>query len=218
MILFSISTLEDLNDIAYQSLLTPTPRYLPFTDLSAWVIYNSQFKDFRKSVLNGQSNEDYIDSIDPSVYTYDVGHNAELTALSESYCANATDVFFYPFGKKEFILDFFSSLIPTLAESLYEMMNQSGRIVQIGTGNGKALVIRPSEFTETHLSSLPQLNDPLSSLQTIMSSIQDIQNFVVNFNYILQIIDAKDSQINELTQKIKDLDNKVYSMYQTTWR
>jgi hypothetical protein len=128
------------------------------------------------------------------------------------------DYFFFPFSKKEFISTFFSDLLPSISESIFNLLKSSGRITQIGAGSGKAFVIKSQEFTESHLEMISTTNSPEEILSQISLSISHLSNSLVDNSYLLNQLDLKDLKIKELNQQIDDLNKKIYSVYQTTWR
>jgi peptidoglycan hydrolase CwlO-like protein len=61
-------------------------------------------------------------------------------------------------------------------------------------------------------------NSPEEILSQISLSISHLSNSLVDNSYLLNQLDLKDLKIKELNQQIDDLNKKIYSVYQTTWR
>ena len=97
-------------------------------------------------------------------------------------------------------------------------MITTGRIIQIGTGQGKAFVIKPNHFTDVHYSSLPIVKDPEELISSIQSSVSLISEYTNNINWLIEVIEDKNEIISEMQEQINELNNRIYSMYQTTWR
>lgn len=216
MLILSIDNLQTLNQIAFESFSLPNSRMIPFDNACAYVIYNKDFKNFRQFVNNNQTTYDYVASL--PVGKYDL--NADVLSTYEVYSSSNSDqlVYFYPFGKLDFMRDYFANVLPTLANAIFDLMKSTGRIVQIGSGNGKAIVVTPSVFAEIHLSALPVVSNPKQSFEDISTALASVSSYVQNFDYLIEMISHRDQVIDSLRDQVKQLNDKVYSMYQTTWR
>ena len=216
MIITSIDTLDQLNAISYSQFLESD--LIPFNLVSAYVINNNLYGNLR-SALQVESYSDFsLRLIDANL---DGGaYSAETLATFETYAplADGVNYYFYPYSIKEFTAQFFSSIVPSLAESIINLMKATGRITQIGGGSGKAIVIKTQLMTETHLQSIPKTVSPQESILSISDALASLNSYIRNNEYLYEVIDQKDQLIIALREEINQLNNKIISVYQTTWR
>jgi hypothetical protein len=218
MITFSIESLEQLNNIAYYNFNPDlNTKLIPFDAASAYVIDHNQFAALRTVLNSGSSYADYVhtlnglssDAINSCIATYDL------------YCPNsdsAAPVYFYPYSSKDFFPDFFPTVLPTLRNALFELLKSTGRIIQIGGGSGKAFVVKPQLMTEAHMTSLPAYVDPTVSINSMSFLVNSLSTYVNDNQFLYQMLEEKDNQIHFLMNQITELNNKITSAYQTTWR
>jgi hypothetical protein len=216
MIITSIDTLDQLNAISYSQFLESD--LIPFDLISAYVINNNLYGNLR-SALQIESYSEFslrlIDSnLDGNTYS------AETLATFETYAplADGVNYYFYPYSIKDFTARFFSNIIPTLAESIINLMKSTGRITQIGGGSGKAIIVKTQPMTDVHLQSIPKIVPPQESILTINDALASLNSYIQNNEYLYEVINIKDQLIIALREEINQLNNKIISVYQTTWR
>jgi hypothetical protein len=215
MIISSIDTLDQLNAISYSQFLESD--LITFNLISAYVINNNLYSNLR-AALQIESYSDYslrlIDDNPESTYS------AETLATFETYAplADGVNYYFYPYSIKEFTSQFFSGLVPTLAESIISLMKSTGRITQIGGGSGKAIIIKTQLMTDVHFQSIPKTVSPQESILGITDALSSLTSYVKNNEYLYDVIAQKDQLIIALREEVNQLNNKVVSVYQTTWR
>lgn len=213
-----ITNLDELNSLLYTRLINPHPLKLDFDLRAAFVINNSLYSNLRSSLLNGSTYEQFIDSTTftsaedlPSLLS-----TCELYGWSNTSPSNT--IFFYPYSSKNFYSDFYSDLTPSLYSSVMSLLKSTGRISQIGTGYGKAFIIKPQLMGDIHFQSLPTPVDPNNIIQSIQTISNSLSSYVEDTNYLLSIIEQKDQTIQYLQNQIDLLNKKINSVYQTTWR
>ena len=219
----NIDNLETLNSVTHQRFSSEdNTKSIDFNYLAAYVINTGDYSRFRSHITNDSSLSDYSDLIleETSSTLTAFCTSSSIIATLELYApiSEGVDYFFFPFSKKEFISTFFSDLLPSISESIFNLLKSSGRITQIGAGSGKAFVIKSQEFTESHLEMISTTNSPEEILSQISLSISHLSNSLVDNSYLLNQLNQKDLKIQELNQEIIDLNKKIYSVYQTTWR
>jgi hypothetical protein len=171
-----------------------------------------------RSALQIESYSEYslrlIDDNPESTYS------AETLATFETYAplADGVNYYFYPYSIKEFTSQFFSGLVPTLAESIISLMKSTGRITQIGGGSGKAIIVKTQLMTDVHFQSIPKTVSPQESILGITDALSSLTSYVKNNEYLYDVIAQKDQLIIALREEVNQLNNKVVSVYQTTWR
>ena len=109
-------------------------------------------------------------------------------------------------------------MTPQLSEVVFDLMKSTGRLVQIGSGGGKAFVLKPIQFNQTHFESLPVFSTPEQLLDIAQGAIESLKLQIKDVDYYVEKIVEKDEIIAQLTQHIVELNNKINQVYQTTWR
>lgn len=213
-----IDSLDLLNSIAHERLVSDHPFKLSFDLRAAYVINNSSYSTLRSSLINGLTYSQYIDSTS----FYSIEDISSLLSTSELYGWNdntpINSIFFYPFSLKNFYSDFYSDLTPSLYSALLTLLKTTGRIVQIGTGYGKSLIIKPQIMSDVHLQTLPSAVDPSKMIQSIQSVATSLSTYIEDNNYLLSVIEEKNNTINYLNNQIEELNKRLNLVYQTTWR
>lgn len=243
MIINKIQNLDQLNTLCCEQFTDSIYNWLVHFDiLSAYVINEGIYSNLRSFLDNDGDYSDYLDHLQDSypsvnfdeyVPTDDVNDpylpgepyvpalaQVNTVATYELY-APANDnctYFFFPYSKKEFISAFYYNVTPVLLESILDLMKSTGRLVQIGGGSGKAMVIKCQPFTETHLSHFPQPIDPSHAIQSITNLLSSLSSSFSNDDFYVNYISKQDEIISHLNSRIEQLENKVNSIYQTTWR
>jgi hypothetical protein len=215
MIISSIDSLDQLNAISYSQFLESD--LITFDLISAYIINNNLYSGLR-SALHIESYSEYslrlIDDNPGSTFS------AEALSTFETYAplADGVNYYFYPYSIKEFTTQFFSGIVPTLAESIISLMKATGRITQIGGGSGKAIIIKTQLMTDVHFQSIPKTVSPQESILNITDALTSLSSYVKDNEYLYEVISQKDQLIISLREEINQLNNKIISVYQTTWR
>lgn len=221
MIILSFDSLEALNQYAFHRLVEnvdgSNSSIISFDMHAAYVVKNDLYQSLRNHIESGLSYSDFKDSI--SSDNIDPSTNLDVVSTFELYSpVGSSNVYLFPYSRKDFISTYFSDLIPTLANPLFDLMKSTGRITQIGGGSGKALVLRLSEMNQSHYESLPSSVDPEILLSNLESTISTLRNNLLDKDYYISEINKRDKIIQILNQEIESLNNRVLHAYQTTWR
>jgi hypothetical protein len=216
MIVSSIDSLDQLNSFSHDQFLESN--LITFDLTSAHIINNNMYGSLR-SALERETYSDFTYRIIADNPDYGL-ITAETLAIFETYApaADGLNYYFYPYSIKEFASQFFSNLVPTLSDAIINLMKSTGRIVQIGGGSGKAIVIKVQPMTEVHFNSIPKDVSPHQSILGINNAVASLNSYIQNTEYLYKIIEEKDQLIISLREEINQLNNKVLSVYQTTWR
>jgi len=220
MIISSISSLEELNNITYDDFLN-NESLVQFSYFASYIINAGLISQFRNALAAGESMGSYIAaySEQSGVSLDEIANSAEVLSVYELYTSGYIgSSYFIPYSKKDFISLYFSNMTPQLSESVFNLMLSTGRLNQIGSGGGKAFVLKPVQFTETHFQSLPVFKTSQELLDTAQEVINCLKSQIKDVNYYVQKIVEKDQIIDELNQHILELNNKINQIYQTTWR
>lgn len=214
MIHFSFQDLDHLNEVAYTRFLDQN--LISFDSNAAMIVHYNLYTSSRQFLKNGGTLLEFVQQLDSDLYPW----NTDVLAVLESYAPSndSNPVCFYPYSKKTFISTFFSQIIPTLSNSLFDLMITSQRLRQIGSGQGKAFIIKPAPFTQMHFDSLPVQKTPQQISVELSSIVSSVQDHILNTDYLIEIIEEKDLEIEQLQEQIISLQNQLFSAYQTTWR
>ena len=145
MITNSITDLIHANKII-DSILNNTNELLPLDQFTHNCIINDRIDYLKQVVTANHTYDEYVAS-----YVTEYG---ELTNNHLNYGINEYPEVFqmiYPFSKNHFFKTFYSNILPSVMNCYYSYMKKNNRIMQIGTGVGKCLLIKPVYFTENDL-------------------------------------------------------------------
>jgi hypothetical protein len=163
-IIKTIESTEQLDQVAYLPFISSRVDLLDFNSKIAYVIHNNLFSVIRKSVKNNISLDELV------VFNEDLLSNKDVQYIVQLY----SEAKFYPFSRKEFYASFFSNLIPSLADSVYNHLKATNRIVPIGSGQHKGFIINPSSFVNPN--NITVLVD-----YSIYSGITNLTTFKVSY-------------------------------------
>jgi len=220
MIFSSISSLEELNKITYDDFVN-NESLVQFSYFTSYIIKADLISQFRNALAAGESLGSYITaySEQSAVSLNEITSSAETLSVYDLYTSGYTgSCYFIPYSKKDFISLYFSNMTPQLSESVFNLMKSNGRLIQIGAGAGKAFVLKPIQFTETHFQSLPVFKTSEQLLETAQGVIDSLRSQIKDADYYVQKIAEKDEIIDQLNQHILELNKKINQVYQTTWR
>jgi hypothetical protein len=215
MIISSIDSLDQLNKLSYHQFLESD--LINFDLVSAHVINNNMYSNLRNA-LQIESYHDFSYRL-LNEYSTELA-TSETLATFETYApvADGVNYYFYPYSSKDFTAQFFSNVVPSLSEIIINLMKSTGRIVQIGGGSGKAIIVKTQLMTQVHFDSIPKQVSPHQAILEINNSIVSLNSYIQNNEYLNKIIEQKDQTIADLNSQIDELNKKVLSVYQTTWR
>lgn len=221
MIISKIENLDHLNELCCDQFIDSTGfnRLVPFDSLAAYVVNSSGYTDLRSFLDSGNNYDDYLSYLQENNVSVDLS-DLSIISTFELYApvAENCSYFFFPYSKKEFISAFYGNVIPTLLESIIELMRSTGRLTQIGGGAGKAIVIKCQYLTETHMSHFAETTDPLQAIDSISSLLKSLSSSFSDKQFYLDYIQHQHDVISKLNITVEELKKQVYSAYQTTWR
>jgi hypothetical protein len=220
MTITNISSLEELNKICYDDFVNENS-LTKFNHFTAYIINKSIIPQFKTALSQGQSLGQFVVNLSDQtgVATHEMTTSAESIATYELYTSGFTgEAYFIPLSRKDFIASYFSDVAPQLSDSIFDLMKSTGRLIQIGSGGGKAFVLKPTQFTEVHLQSLPVSKTTEELLDAAQDIVDLLKLQLKDNNYYVQKLAEKDEIISNLQNHISELNNKINQVYQTTWR
>lgn len=208
-IIKSIESTDQLDEIAYLPFLSTRADLLDFTPKVAYVITSKLFSTLKKSIKNNIPLEELI------VFTDDILQSKDIQYMVDLYSNSK----FYPFSRLEFYNSYLSNLIPSLADSVYNHLKSTNRILPVGIGNHKGFIITPATFVND---SLPDFSSDMISFSDYLteskSSLEKLLYYYEESVFYENAIAIRDSHIQDLYQEIHNLQTQINSAYQTTWR
>jgi hypothetical protein len=208
-IIKTIESTEQLDQVAYLPFISSRVDLLDFNSKIAYVIHNNLFSVIRKSIKNNIPLDELV------VFNEDLLSNKDVQYIVQLY----SEAKFYPFSRKEFYASFFSNLIPSLADSVYNHLKATNRIVPIGSGQHKGFIVNPSSFSTDVL---PDFSSDVISFSDILdeskSSLEKLFYYYEESVFYEEAIKIRDAHIQSLYEQIANLQNQISSAYQTTWR
>lgn len=219
MIINTLDDLSQVNQVCYQQFIDLDPNknydssfnFIPFDYAAANIVVTGNYASLKNC---SSTYRDWFTSQPQVIYTSEI---ARIIDLYSQY-SDDSPIYLYPSSKKDFLETYFSNLTPTLSSYLFDLMKSTGRIIQIGAGQGKAFIIKPSLFTEFHLSSNPSTKTPSQVISSITEDLALLSSSLVDIDYYIEQINKRDEIIDSLNKHIETLHSQVNHAYQTTWR
>jgi hypothetical protein len=208
----SLQTLAEFNNKFIIDLQSKSELFLPLDSMTNDSLVNNRIEELRIVLQDSDNSYNYYEEL----------YNLNYSPLTEQiYSINSSfseqTPFVYPFSKKQFAKQFFSDCLPSLFNHVFSYMKSTTRIIQIGTGQGKALIFYPSMFTEDDFQFLKPIQ-----YQSVIEAMVDVTALVNNqqadITYLLQENLALKSINSELLAEIDSMQNTRVQDYLTTWR
>lgn len=131
--------------------------------------------------------------------------------------AEAKNYVVYPFSRTNLYKNIFSDVLPSLFFSYFNLMKNTERLYQVGTGVGKAFIISTIPFTKQELSEIKVMGyQDTVELMVLVSDQIAKQN--TDIEHLLQKIDEITKEKETLLFEIDRLSKAVINTSITTWR
>jgi hypothetical protein len=158
MIINNMTDLLTANEVIIQPLFKNEQTLLPVDQFTHACIINERIDFLRLVTEATRTYDEYIAEYIEQTGILDNDHsNYGITAFPE------VSQMVYPFSKTQFFKTFYPDVVPSVANLYFTYMKNTGRIIQIGSGVGKALIIKPVNFTEEDFIAIKSLNVPYSA-------------------------------------------------------
>lgn len=207
-IITNIESVEELNYIAYFPFMLERNDLLKFDTKISYVFNNDLYSVLRTSIKNNIPLEQLI------VFN---SENLSTPEIISTLDANV-EKFLFPFSKKKFYQTFLSNIIPTLADSVYNLLKSTNRINPIGSGLHKAYIIDCKPFETIPVFEDLTSIDPKSVSSALISSVTSLTDYINNAAFYEEQISQRDKIIEQLLIENQQIRQQIYSAYQTTWR
>ena len=212
MIINSITDLTQANEII-NSILNNTNELLPLDQFTHNCIINDRI-DYLRQVA-GQEH-----TYDEYVATY-VTEHGELTNDHLNYgITEYPEVFqiVYPFSKNHFFKTFYSNILPSVMNCYYSYMKKNNRIMQIGSGAGKCLLIKPVYFSENDLNQIKLLDVNYSAMsQLLVQATDHLAKQENDIKFLLDKVETSQGYSSLLEKKVEILESQLINNTMHTW-
>jgi hypothetical protein len=214
MIINNITDLATANELIIQPLLKNEHTLLPLDQFTHACIINERIDFLRTTTEANLTYDEYVAEYIQQTGILDNDHsNYGITAFPE------VSQMVYPFSKTQFFKKFYSNVVPSVANLYFTYMKNTNRIIQIGSGVGKALLIKPVQFTEEDFTVIKSLDVPYTSMaQLLVQATDHLAKQEADIKFLLEKISDSDSIINNLNDKISFLESQVINTTTYTWR
>jgi len=130
---------------------------------------------------------------------------------------DAENYVLYPFSRTNLYKNIFSDFLPSLFFSYFNLMKNQGRLHQIGTGVGKAIVVSVTPFTKKDLSDL-KLISYQDTVELMVAVSDQIARQNTDIEYLLEKVEEITKEKEALIFEIRRLNQTVINTSITTWR
>jgi len=213
MITNSITDLIHANKII-DSILNNTNELLPLDQFTHNCIINDRIDYLKQVVTANHTYDEYVAS-----YVTEYG---ELTNNHLNYGINEYPEVFqmiYPFSKNHFFKTFYSDILPSVMNCYYSYMKKNNRIMQIGTGVGKCLLIKPVYFTENDLTAIKSLDiDYTTMSQLLVQATNHLAKQETDIKFLLDKVESSQAYFKFLEKKVEILETQLINNTTHTWR
>lgn len=210
--IFKIETLKEYNDIFIERIIS-SDLFLPIDDITLDALHNNRIESLREIVENSD-NHDY------SYYSdlYLLQHSPLTPSfLFSSPLSESSIPYLYPYSKTSFISSFYPDVFPSLLNHVFTYMKETGRMIHIGQGAGKALILYPVLFSDSDFESLLP-----TSYSEIVSSTVNVVSMITQQQADISYLIKKNAELTAKIQELTNLNNDIQRMreqeYLTTWR
>lgn len=212
MIINNITDLTQANEII-NSILNNTNDLLPLDQFTHNCIINDRI-DYLRNVAGGEHTYDeYVAS-----YVTEYG---ELTNDYLGYgITEYPEVFqmIYPFSKNQFFKTFYSNILPSVMNVYYSYMKKNNRIMQIGSGVGKCLLVKPVYFIEDDINIIKSLDVNYSTMSNLLVQATDhLAKQETDIKFLLDKVEVSQSYSKLLEKKIEILESQLINNTMHTW-
>ncbi|MFZ4104868.1 hypothetical protein [Flavobacterium sp.] len=223
MIINKITDLSQANEIIINRLSINTQALLPLDQLTYDCIVNNRFDFLRQIDSNYTYDEHY------ATYVTQHGELPYVEIMSQPYSdfnnhvclteSSDTPILVYPFSKNQLFKNFYSDLIPSVTSLYFNYMRMTERIMQIGSGVGKCLLIKLIQFTEEDFINIQNLDVSYSDLANLLVRATDhLAKQECDITFLGDAIKEYENQLLLMQNKIVKLESQLINSTTYTWR
>lgn len=214
MIINNIKDVNAANEIIIKPLLSNSNLILPFDQFTHAAIVNDRIDFLRTTTEHQKTYDEYVaDYIELHGILDNDYSNWGITLFPDT----AQRV--YPFSKTHLFKTLYSNVLPSVINLYFNYMKSTQRIIQLGSGVGKCLLIKPVLFTEEDFTTISSMDVPYSSMtQLLIQATDHLAKQEVDIKFLLEKLDSSTDFINFLSNKISVLESQIINTTTHTWR
>lgn len=210
MIIDSITTLDQANKLIINPL--NIEYFLPLDSFTYDCIKNDRINFLRETV---ESSDTYDERIAQYSSLY------ECAELPEDYGITAypdTSQVVYPYSKTNLFKTIYPKIIPSVINLYFNYMKNTNRIMQIGSGVGKCLLIKPVFFTQEDIDVINSLDTPYSALAKLLVLATDhLAKQENDIKFLLNAVSDAEKNNQYYSERIQKLESQIINTTMNTW-
>lgn len=202
-----IDSLEDFND-RFINFNDPqkVDFFLPFDSIVNDALINNRIEELRIILEDSDNSYSYYEDL----------YNLNYSPLTQQQYSSDYSLV-YPYSKNNFIKQFFGDMLPSLSNHVLSYMKTTSRIMQIGPGKGKGLMLNPILFTEDDLQFLKPLQYQ-NVIETMVDVVSLVNNQQADIKFLLEENEQLKTNNTILSLEHQAMNNARVQDYLTTWR
>jgi hypothetical protein len=214
MIITNITDLASANKLIIDPILSGDSTILPLDSFVHACIIGEHIEFLRRTT---ESVRPYDESVADFVDQHGVLDNDPSGYGITAYPDQSQVV--YPFSKTQFFKTFYSNIIPSVANAYFNYMKNTNRILQIGAGVGKCLLIKPVYFTEEDITIINSLDVSYSEMsQLLVQATNHLAKQEADIKFLVEKLEVSQSYSRFLEKKAEILESQLINNTMHTWR
>ncbi len=210
MIIENITTVDQANELIIKPLVMDY--FLPLDSYTYDCIKNGRINFLRSAM---ESTNSYDESVAEYSSLY------ECASLPEEYGITAypdTNQVVYPYSKSNLFKVVYPNILPSVINVYFNYMKSSNRIIQIGSGVGKCLLIKPVLFNEQDIDSVNSVELPYAALTKLLVLATDhLAKQENDIKYLLTAVSNAERNNQYYSEKIQKLESQLINATMNTW-
>ncbi|MDA0763717.1 MAG: hypothetical protein O3A39_04710 [Proteobacteria bacterium] len=210
MIIDSITTLNEANQLIINPLTNNN--FLPLDTFTYDCIKNDRI-DFLRQTTESENTYDEKASEYYALHECgDVPEDYGITAYPE------ISQFIYPYSKINLFKTIYPKILPSVINLYFNYMKNNNRVIQIGSGVGKCLIIKPVLFTKEDVDIIKDLDTPYSALAKLLVLATDhLAKQENDIKYLLTAVSYAEKNNQYYSERISKLELQLINTTMNTW-
>jgi len=213
-VISKIDTIQSANDVIMSRLRENNPLFLPLDKYTHHALTNDQF-----DILRTATEVEYDEFIRNYLELVDKVHNVSTFAFTgySIHEQDANSYMIYPHSRSHLYNSVYSDMLPSLFSVYFNLLKQTGKLKQFGTGVGKAFIINTENFTKDEYSSLRNM-DYKEIIDLMVTVTEQIAKQNTDVEYLVKKVITLTEEKELLIAEINRLNQLVINTSITTWR
>lgn len=210
MIINSITTLNEANKLIINPLTNNN--FLPLDTFTYDCIKNDRI-DFLRQTIESENTYDEKASEYYALHECgDVPEDYGIIVYPE------TNQFIYPYSKTNLFKTIYPKILPSVINLYFNYMKNNNRVIQIGSGVGKCLIIKPVLFTQEDVDIINDLDTPYFALAKLLVLATDhLAKQENDIKYLLTAVSDAEKNNQYYSERISKLELQLINTTMNTW-